>query len=319
MQGVRNLSHPLTGAISPFTYMSAFLGAKSTDLLVSSYVPFLRRTVAMTTIPVKCAILSDGSRVTSKMIGMGIDGFVLHTVLKIPKRYGRILPDRTMVPDPENEYANDLSEEKAIYERLQGTPGIAKYLGSTKDGLLLEYYGNGSLEDYMQNNPRIAWSQRANWILQIIDFYAACHAKRVLVCDIALRNLLLADNLSIRAIDFANSSLYPIDEIGELEAEDGWTSMVDLLHVTNIIYSLCTWMKFQVECRKMDQWPKAEELPSTSGLPLGSVIASSWSQHFKTLDELRHAVVSSMPEEPANSWPKMWLLQRNAPLYRAYT
>jgi len=243
------------------------------------------------------------------MIGMGVDGFVLHTVLKIPKRYARVLPDRTMVPDPDDEDVNDLSVEIAVYERLRGVPGIARYFGSTKDGLLLEYYGKGCLEDYMEKNPQPAWSQRADWMLQIVDFYAACHAKRVLVCDIALRNLLLADNFTIRAIDFANSSLFPMDGSGEL-AENGYTTMVDILHVTNIIYSLCTWKKFQVHCIQMDEWPEAEELPSTIDLPLGSVVTSSWSRQFKTLDELRHAVASSMPEEPATSWSKACLFQK---------
>jgi serine/threonine protein kinase len=161
----------------------------------------------MTTIPVTCAIHSDGSRVKSKIIGMGIDAFIIYnnpsTVLKIPKLYGQILPDGTMIPEPDNQWVNDLSIEKAIYERLANVPGIAKYLGATKDGLLLEYYKNGCLEDYMQENllPP-TWSQRMDWIVQIVDVYAACHARNVLVCDIALRNILLADDYTIRAIDF---------------------------------------------------------------------------------------------------------------------
>jgi serine/threonine protein kinase len=251
----------------------------------------------MTTIPLTCAIHSDGSRVKSKIIGMGIDAFIIHndpsTVLKIPKLYGRILPDGTTIPEPDNQWANDLSIEKAIYERLDNVPGIASYLGATKDGLLLKYYKNGCLEDYMQQNPLPPkWSQRMDWILQMIDVYAACHAKNVLVCDIALRNLLLADDYTIRAIDFANSSLHPLEEVGELKDADGYSLMVDVLHVTNVIYSLSSWMKFQVDCIRMEEWPRAEGLPSTRDLPLGDIIARSWSCEFKSLGELRHAVVS---------------------------
>ena len=152
----------------------------------------------------------------------------------------------------------------------------------------------------METNTLPEWQQRMDWILQVIDVYAACHAKRVLVFDIALRNLLLADDLTIRAIDFANSSLRPLGETGELKEED-YTATIDVLHVTNIIYSLSAWKKFQVDCVQMEEWPNAEQVPSTIDMPLGSVIASSWSRRFKTLDELREAVVSSMPEEPANS------------------
>ena len=253
-----------------------------------------------------CAIHRDGSLVKTKsIIGRGVDGFVLHnneesTVLKIPRLYGDFLPDGTMEPEADNEYANDLSGEQAIYERLDGVPGIAKYFGATRNGLVLEYYKNGSLEDYMEKNPPPEWSQKREWRLQIMDIYAACHAKRVLVYDVALRNLLLADDYTIRAIDFANSDLYPLDSTGELKDDDGYTSKVDILHVTNTIYSLCTWKKFQVDCIQMSEWPRAEELPLTSGVLVGSVITRSWSREFETLDELRNAIVSSSSAKTAS-------------------
>lgn len=42
--------------------------------------------------------------------------------------------------------------------------------------------------------------------MQVVDFVAACHDRKVLRFDVALRNLLLADDRTIRAIDLANSS-----------------------------------------------------------------------------------------------------------------
>jgi len=257
----------------------------------------------MASAPTRCIIHPDGSLVTSKIIGMGLDGFVVHnepsTVLKIPKLHGCLLPDGTIEPDPDNEWSSDLSTERTIYERLQGVRGVASYLGTVKDGLLLEYYSNGCLEELMEKDSPPAWSQRMDWILQIIDVFAACHAKKVLVCDIALRNLLLADDYTIRIIDFANSSLCPLEHSGELRNSDGYCSKIDILHVTNVIYSLSCWKKFQVDCVTMDEWPDAESLPSTMDLPLGDVISESWSRQFETLYELRHAVVSAMSQELA--------------------
>jgi serine/threonine protein kinase len=263
----------------------------------------------MATIPVVCPILSDGSRVKTEMIGMGTDAFIIYndssTVLKIPRRTARILPDGTMVRKPDDPDETDQSNEKAIYARLDGVPGIARYLVATDDGLLLQYYEKGCLEKYMEHNPvPPAWSQRMKWILQTIDVYAACHAKKVLVFDIALRNLLLADDNTVRAIDFANSSLGTLEETGELKDAKGYTAMVDVLHVTNVIYSLSTWRKFQMDCYYMEEWPKAEELPSTLDLPLGNVIARSWCREYKSLIELRYAVVSSIPDELATTWSK---------------
>jgi serine/threonine protein kinase len=268
----------------------------------------------MASVPTRCVIYADGSLVNSKIIGKGLDGFVVYnepsTVLKIPKLYGCRLPDGTIKPLPNNEWASDLSGEKAIYERLRGIRGIAKYLGVLKDGLLLEYYGNGCLEEHMERNPPPPWPQRMDWILQIVDVFAACHAKKVLIFDIALRNLLLADDWTIRAIDFANSSLCPLEHTGELIDSDGYTARVDVLHVTNVIYSLSCWKKFQVDCVTMDEWPDVESLPSTMNLPLGSVIAKSWSRQFKDLDELRHAVVSATSQDPATPQVRPLLIQR---------
>jgi hypothetical protein len=56
-----------------------------------------------------------------------------------------------------------------------------------------------------------------------------------------------------------------------------------------------------VDCVQMDEWPNAGQVPSTKDLPLGGVIAESWSHRFKTLNELRQAVACSISEEPATS------------------
>jgi serine/threonine protein kinase len=209
---------------------------------------------------------SSGSLVTSKIIGIGLDGFVVHNepsiVLKIPKLHGCLLPNGTIEPDPD-EWSSDLSIERTIYESLQSVRGVADYLGTLKDGLLLEYYSNGCLEEHMEESFLPAWSQRMDWILQIIDVFAACHARKVLVSDIALRNLLLADDYTIRVIDFANSSSFPLEYSGELRNSNGYCSKVDILHVTNIIYLLSRWKKFQVDCVMIDEWPDATLLLST--------------------------------------------------------
>ncbi|KAI5201528.1 hypothetical protein AUEXF2481DRAFT_535290 [Aureobasidium subglaciale EXF-2481] len=132
-----------------------------------------------------------------------------------------------------------------------------------------------------------------------VELFRACHARRVLVFDIALRNLMLADNLSIRAIDFANGSLLPLSGDEKLVDSRGYTADVDILHVTNVIYSIACWKKFQVDCVAINEWPAAETLPSTADLPLGQVIVESWSHQFKSLDELKRAIMSAASHTPA--------------------
>ncbi|KAI5207077.1 hypothetical protein E4T39_02114 [Aureobasidium subglaciale] len=252
----------------------------------------------MTSTGMPCLILADGTYIDSnKIIGSGLDGYIVRdqgasTVMKIPKLSGTLFTDGTIKPDSDNNiYANDLKEEKDIYTRLDGVRGIANCLSVSTSG-------NGTLEDFVQNNTPPAWHQRLDWILQVVEFFAACHARRVLVFDIALRNLMLADDWSVRAIDFANSSLVPLRDDGKLLDSSGYTADVDILHVTNVIYSIACWKKFQVDCVTMDEWPAAETLPPTPNLPLGRVIANSWSHQFRSLDELQRAIISAASQNP---------------------
>ncbi|KAI5269537.1 hypothetical protein E4T47_06975 [Aureobasidium subglaciale] len=220
--------------------------------------------------------------------------------MKIPKLSGTLLTDGTIKPDVDNNiYSNDSKEEKDIYTRLYGVQGIATCLSASTNGLVLEYYKNGTLEDFMQTNNPPAWHQRLDWILQIVELFTTCHARRVLVFDIALRNLMLADDWSIRAIDFANSSLLPLSGDEKLVDSRGYTADVDILHVTNVIYSIACWKKFQVDCVAINEWPAAEKLPLTAGLPFGQVIVESWSHQFKSLDELKRAIMSAASHTPA--------------------
>lgn len=87
-----------------------------------------------------------------------------------------------------------------------------------------------------------------HWILQATEIIARCHKKGILVFDVALRNFLLADDYSLRLIDFANSA--PLPESMDITRADidGCTAKLDLLHLSNIVYSIMTLQKFSVRC-----------------------------------------------------------------------
>lgn len=136
---------------------------------------------------------------------------------------------------------------------------------------------------------------------------ARCHERGVLVFDIALRNFLLADDLSPRIIDFANSSLLPQDVDITRADDDGCTARVDLLHLSNVIYSIMTWRNFSVDCAMESEWPTIEEIPNLGGLLLAPVIRACWNREYTTIQDLvlnirLHAETSSSvgPLEPPN-------------------
>ncbi|KAK3114509.1 hypothetical protein LTR53_007113 [Teratosphaeriaceae sp. CCFEE 6253] len=197
-----------------------------------------------------CLVLADGHRVTAEsLIGSGLDGFVIRhgsgCVLKIPKLFARLQSDGRVeaYSDDANELAlEDLEVEKTVYERLRGVPGVAKCIECTSNGILLEYYANGSLSEYISahsHNPP-SMSQRWRWAVQATDIIARCHERGVLVFDIALRNFVLTENLDLRIIDFANSSLVPLSPSIDFSRVNviGCTAGLDLLHLSNVIYSI---------------------------------------------------------------------------------
>lgn len=67
---------------------------------------------------------------------------------------------------------------------------------------------------------------------------AACHERKVLCFDIALRNILLADDMTIRAIAFANSTVVPLDADVQATASDGYSARVEVLPIANVLYSI---------------------------------------------------------------------------------
>lgn len=72
--------------------------------------------------------------------------------------------------------------KKELYARLQGIDEIARCIDTYTNGIILEYYPGGSLEDYIKTHQEPPnWQQRMQWILQIVDVVAKCHGRNMLV------------------------------------------------------------------------------------------------------------------------------------------
>jgi serine/threonine protein kinase len=252
-----------------------------------------------------CILLADGSRIAAdKLIGNGADGFIIFEgkhVLKVPHLLGRLRPDGKIDAHIDNElHFQHLDVEKEVYKRLHGVPGIAKCIECTNNGILLEYYPKGSLSEYIHSHdsPSISW--RWNWILQATEIIARCHSKAILVFDIALRNSLLADDFSLRLIDFANSAPLPESMDITLADDDGCTARLDFLHLSCIIYSIVTWQKFSVRCDSETEWPNLDQMPDVNGLQCGQAIQNCWMRTYSTIQELVHDIqpsaMTSTPE-----------------------
>jgi len=240
-----------------------------------------------------CIVHVDGSLVRDKVISRGIDGYVTLTscpsvVQKIPKLLAELHTDGTIIYDQNNKFCVDtLDLEKEVYTRLRGVQGVAECIGSSDNGILLRFYPKGDLETYIQQHDEPDLSVKKQWILEIVQVVSRCHAKRVLVFDIALRNLLLADNLSIRLIDFANSSLLAEDADVISANEEGSTVRLDLLHLANVIYSIMTWQKFSMDVASEMEWPAIAQLPDETRFLYSDIVQKCWRRHYGCIRELQ--------------------------------
>jgi len=256
-----------------------------------------------------CILLVDGRRVdVADLIGCGIDGFVIRNgchALKIPKLLGRLRPDGKIEAHSDNDlYLEHLEGEKRIYERLREVSGVATCIEQTSNGILLEYYRNGSLDDYIacHASPSMAW--KWHWALQATEIIARCHDKGVLVFDIALRNFLLADDFSLRIIDFTNSSLLPQDEDITRVNVDGCTAGLDLLHLSNVIYSIMTWQRFSIDCAMVSEWPNTNQIPNLEGSEYAQMIQKCWERRYTAIQELEHDLRLCANASPSAATPE---------------
>ena len=213
--------------------------------------------------------------------------------MKIHRLDATVLPDGSLEPNEDNAwYVDSPEDEKEVYGRLHGVKGLANCLNISKNGLELEFYQRGDLKDYIKDNFPPPSAQKLAWIQQLVDFVAACHNRKVLWFDTALRNILLADDMTTRAIDFVNSTVVPPDADIEAKTSDGYSAKVEVLHATNVIYSISRWTEFQTDCVVEEEWPAMDTFPATQDLELGHVISKAWGHEYSNVLELRDAIRS---------------------------
>lgn len=237
----------------------------------------------------QCYVFPNGSRVTEEIIAVGLDGVIIKRgpyALKVPKAYGTVQSDGKVVCSEEQH--TSLEHEKDIYDRLSGVEGVAQCHSFTAEGLLLDYYENGSLDNYLIQHTAPDIHLKHKWILEIVDIITKCHSRRVLVSDIALRNILFTTDYSIRIIDFANSVVVPDEHNFASGDVTGCTPKLDLFHLANVIMSVATWEDFSVECAAESEWPDNLEDIAIEGNPWATFIRNCWSRAYENAEELHH-------------------------------
>ena len=230
---------------------------------------------------------------SEKFLGTGTNSIVLRRgphALKIPK----VRDTKTMSEKhrEDGEYVNEvnrktLESEKAVYLRVGRCDGIAKCINISKDGILLALYERGDLESYVEGEVEVDRSRKAGWILSIIKTILHFHNAKVLVDDMTLRNILIADDLSLKMIDFGQCPLFPMDTDINAVSDHGLTAQADIFHLGCVIYSIVTWKRYECDLF-MRGWtrPLLSDLPEVDQLFCGDIIRKCWSVEYTSMEHL---------------------------------
>ena len=188
-----------------------------------------------------------------------------------------------------------LESEKAVYLRVGRCDGIAECISISEDGIRLALYQRGDLETYINSEAEVDRSRKAGWILSIIKTILHFHRSKVLVDDLELRNILVADDLSLKMIDFGQCPLLPLDaDISEAN-DNGLTAQADIFHLGCVIYSIVIWERY--ECNLfMRGWvrPLLCDLPNVDHLFCGDVIRKCWSAEYSSMEQLYYDTQESL-------------------------
>jgi len=185
-----------------------------------------------------------------------------------------------------------IDREKEVYRRLGQHCCILQVLDLDRVGLHMVLMENGSLHDYLlaQNQPRphqllqLWW-----WLLDIARALVHVHERRVIVADIATRNVLLAADLAAKLADFGESTIMPIESGMPLADEYGYSIFTDIGQFGKVMYEIVYGQRCSFDLyHDQDQittpgpaiaaWPPRTSLPGTSDVWLGHIIEACWIQ-----------------------------------------
>jgi serine/threonine protein kinase len=146
-----------------------------------------------------------------QLAGNGSFGFVWPVaedrVLKEPKIYSE---DSAGLVYSNMVNRTEILNEKAVYGRLGSHHGIIQCFKTSDQSIQLAFANQGDLSTYIQTYSLPSPQFRANWIRLLVDTFSHAHARRVVIQDVALRNILVHDN-SLKLSDIGESFLLPLD------------------------------------------------------------------------------------------------------------
>lgn len=203
---------------------------------------------------------------------------------------------KTVIKTPFDSFDENLiSKERQIYERLTscgGHKGILSYHGTFESGIRLEYAPNHCLESFnMKHN--VDSRQRLRWATQIVEAIDFIHGAGVIHGDITCSNILVDEDLNIKLVDFAGSSIDGSPLLIGATASHRYpgprSPQKDLFSLGSVLYEIMTGETPYNELSNTEIYGRylKGEFPDTESLQaIGSIIRKCWQGKYNRCETI---------------------------------
>lgn len=237
-----------------------------------------------------------------QLLGYGGTGVIIlqdGIAIKMPLRYW------SSSDNDVNENIKVLQREQEVYRRLEQCEGVVPCLGFSPTTIHLAHMANGDLRSFLSRDHKISRSLQLSWFRQMAHSLSSIHHRSVIVADIASRNFLLHEDLSIKFCDFTESTIMPLGVDMEAVDDNGYSIQTDIGQLGAVIYEVITGERCEFDLFKHlppqatdAAWPPRETLPCTRNIWLGSIIEKCWTKGaFRNVDQLVQALNAVRLEE----------------------
>ncbi|PYI30275.1 hypothetical protein BP00DRAFT_457975 [Aspergillus indologenus CBS 114.80] len=185
-----------------------------------------------------------------------------------------------------------LKHEGHVYCHLGQVPGVIEPYQVSDTEIRMPYLRQGSLSRYLRvHRDSVDNMRRLQWLQEAAHIIRRVHERRVLVADIATRNFLLDENLSLQMCDFTESVIVADDEdLADFVSEDFVSVKSDVARFGSMMYEVISGNRCEFyvipdietdldddpESKTFKAWPAADRLPDTNDVFLGEIIWRCW-------------------------------------------
>ena len=234
----------------------------------------------------------DGTGLADPVIAQGSSGVVVQrdgNAIKLPLLYCILEggePDRESLENDSLKSQEYIKHEKSVFERLEQCDGIVRCLDLTGPGIRMELMENGNLGKYLRRNSP-STSLLLSWARQMARGLVMIHKHRVILAEVAIKDFLVDNDLSLKFTGFAESIIFSLDTDMNTAAHDGYSVRTDIGQIGAILYEIIAGRRsrFNLSLSKRQDLeltnaalPPRESLPSTKNIMLGEFIDKCWTE-----------------------------------------